>query len=192
MDISLIDATLKYGEFKYTERKKLILEIVGSLIITAVLEVFAIIFLIYSKFTYIEVLGINAILIILWIVCLLIYKKQNKQSKEVKLWLQDAVEINAVTSQAGENKSVAMLTPITLYKLQVDFDYNGRHYTYFSKNEYKIKFDSPPTGFHKIWERYINKNVKIMYSPKYDEVMLVRGSAKDFLKPLYGNNNKRK
>lgn len=189
MDISLIDATLKYGEFKYTDRKKFIFEIVGGLFITTVLEVFAIIFLVYSKFTYIEVLGINVILIILWIVYLLFYKKQNKQSKEVKLWLQDAVEINAVTSQAEVYKSVAMLTPITLYKLQVDFDYNGQHYSVQSKNEYKIKFDSPPTGFHKIWERYINKNVKIMYSPKYDEVMLVRGSAKDFLKPLYGKNS---
>ena len=59
------------------------------------------------------------------------------------------------------------------YKLQVNFDFEGKNYSFESKNKHIEFVFWEPDGYDEIWQKYADKNITILYSPKYEEVMII-------------------
>ena len=98
--------------------------------------------------------------------------KTEKKRKEVCLWLQDAVLLQAQSKEVGRKYALGMFPGV---KLQIDFELGGMHYTRFS--------DSPSPqgergGYYLMWRKYANRTIQILYSLKYDKVMILK-PAKD-------------
>lgn len=109
-------------------------------------------------------------LMIIPVVFMIFIIKNYKRRKVILLWLQDAVEIKAYA------KTLSTWGPIFEAKstrLQVNFTFNGKKITKISQG----KQLGVPDGYHRIWTEYADKEINILYSPKYDEVMILKNSA---------------
>ena len=79
----------------------------------------------------------------------------------LKKWVQDSVELYAKVVDADPQ----LLTTRACFL----FKYNGKKHRAYENTENYPRGCGP-----KYCRRYIGKTVKILYSPKYDEVMVVR------------------
>ena len=80
------------------------------------------------------------------------------------LWLKDAVELKAKIIRLAFTVSHS-----PLYQVEAQFMYNGKKMTRKSSK------GNIWTGSHNIFAKYHNKDVRILYSPTYDEVLLLKG-----------------
>ena len=93
--------------------------------------------------------------------------RDKKVKSEVQLWLKDAVKITAIANYAGE---IRFGFQAKATKIQVDFVLDGKHYY----RESTVKILGGEAGYNSAFNKYVNKYVRIMYSPKYDEVMIIK------------------
>lgn len=178
-DISDIKLTLKYGYFNGENYKKLLgahiaftsiclaglvlgivlatiqqindPDSVGSFIVTLIVSIFA--------FSFLP------------IILFILLHRNEKIRKEVEKWIEDAIMADAYIKSIDKRAGVI----ISLIKFQVDFDIDGIHYTRTSEEEKQILFSFKSTkGYFPYMSSYIDKKVKILYSPKYDQVMILK------------------
>ena len=178
MELSNISATLKYGEFvNKTDKKKLLIILIFGLSAFAVFTVFLILEVVdyfYGKGDMILIIIFGIVLGFIGLVVpyyiLVGILKKRKQKREINFFFFYAVELQAKATEIGvwsgwlKTKS---------YKLQVGFDFEGKNYSFESKNKHIEFVFWEPDGYDEIWQKYINKNIKILYSPKYNEVMII-------------------
>ncbi len=87
--------------------------------------------------------------------------------RRVKRYLEDAEILNAkATSSGSELQYRHPLIFVKATSLAVKFRYNGKRYLKTSKASLQV------------YNKYADKEIKIAYSPKYDEVMLIKASDK--------------
>lgn len=99
---------------------------------------------------------------------LIYYFIQDKMiKKEVSLWLQDASIVQATSEEVDSFR--AGFQPIGV-KIRVRFDINGIAYA----RESTTKVFGGKIGYSNAFKKYTNRKIKIMYSPKYDEVMILK------------------
>lgn len=179
--MKLIAGTLKYGWFDGEKTKCMMAAyIVFSIVIIGFVMGLGLTLLIQE---FIKNGGINGFYAILAIFgCLLmsfalpcvfgvlIYKNE-KQRKEIKLWLYDSVQLTAYAREVGVIKS--MIPTNNIYKIRVEFNYEGCNYRLESRGKPMGGFDSAE-GFHNVWKDYINKKVNILYSPQFREVIILK------------------
>lgn len=86
--------------------------------------------------------------------------------KKIKLWLEDAVLLNArcecvhdFLGNGGE-------------KILIAFVYDNEHLTRMSKFRYLHSSSFTLNGYFNPYNKLIGRDIKIFYSPKYDEVMI--------------------
>lgn len=91
-------------------------------------------------------------------------------NRNVDLWLQDAVHLEA---KCVEMSSWKELYAHEGYKILVRFRYDGKRRTVYSGRRRKGKLMTEG-GFGGIYHYYAGRVVDILYSPKYDQVMLLR------------------
>ena len=160
-----IKATLKYGRFVQGWRIILLYIIV---FITCIMPLTTIIMLIssfYGIFSWEKdmLFGIlfgNVFSILLGAICIYYLYHYKKVIKCVKLWLSDAVPINAKVARID-----VLDSRYKPYQIKVEFSYNGKKYTYISEpGNFFI-------GYRKIFLRFIKKDCEILYSPKFEQVM---------------------
>lgn len=86
--------------------------------------------------------------------------------KKVALWLKDAVILEATCISLGSRPVMRFPVPMVFkaVAIQVNFCYNGECYCRESKYKNKLK----------VYGKYADKKIMIAYSPKYDEVMLLK------------------
>lgn len=86
--------------------------------------------------------------------------------KKAMLWLGDAVVVDA---NAESNGSEFQIRVVMSYAsaIKVTFSYNGKSYERYSV--YKGK-----PMYLWVFNKYVGRRIKIAYSPKYDEVMLIK------------------
>ena len=174
-DISNIVGILKYGWFEGTSLKKILF--VYILFVTFILFMMGIGIIMFtmelrndiSIFSFITLLILFVlVLLILPILFLFLIIKNEKIRKQVNLWLNDAIKVKAVSKEAGRKYQFGIL----YVKLQVDFDVGEMHYTKYSEslNDKTTK----EGGYYLIWKKYVNKQIDILYSPKYDQVLILK------------------
>ncbi len=93
--------------------------------------------------------------------------QKEKLSKDVMLWLEDAIEIKAYSQKLGENR-LGFQPKAT--KIRVSFNIGGKH---FRKDSSLTPFGGWE-GYAGCFNKYADREVNIMYSPKYDEVLILK------------------
>lgn len=116
---------------------------------------------------------------ILFSLAVLLDKFFKKGKKKATLWLEDAVVLEAYAKSIGQTLHVRNMIMRTATALEVSFEYDDkrcvRQSTYKGKPLYLAVFT-----------KYADRKILITYSPKYDEVMLIKPeSAKRYKE----NNN---
>jgi hypothetical protein len=87
---------------------------------------------------------------------------RNKRIKKNYFMARDAVETKASVNR------LAIISPnYRPSQIQVSFIFNGEKKSKISKPGNAI------SGYHKIFAKYNNKKINILYSPKYDQVLIL-------------------
>lgn len=83
--------------------------------------------------------------------------------KMMKTWLEDAVLLDAKCERIFDNN---------LEKALVTFTYEGKPFSRMSKFRYYKPITSIAIGYSDAYEKLFGHDIKVLYSPKYDEVMI--------------------
>ncbi|MDE6557492.1 MAG: hypothetical protein K2K39_00135 [Clostridia bacterium] len=178
-DLSAIAGTLKYGVFIGVSRRRevfsyFILAAVWVLIVAAVVGVICLVrfcteFMSADWFV-ISLTVLPVAFSILPAVFLAANIRNSRSRKEIIVWLEDAVELEAYsTSIADIDSGVSQ----TMARIQVEFEFNGERLSRVSEGRMIGEKDSPD-GYHVIWTDYADRKIKILYSPKYDQVLVLK------------------
>lgn len=92
-------------------------------------------------------------------------RKNKRQEKKITEFLKDAIPI--ITEVEPVPGRVLIFNGI---KIRVSFSYNGKNYIRCS-GRLTEKFSD---GYDKVFIKYVNRKVKALYSPQYDQVMFVK------------------
>lgn len=95
-----------------------------------------------------------------------IFLMMNLGKWQVKKWLLDAVVLKAITKKVGE---IHMHRQGMCAAIQVRFSYMGKRLVKSSLEERKEE-----AAFSGAFNKYVYKKILIAYSPRYDQVMLIR------------------
>ena len=96
--------------------------------------------------------------------------RDKKLKKEVKIYLQDAVLLEAQTEDIGSLSVYRRFYDGT--KIRVSFRYDGKVITKESGNPKKTGRIN--NGYDKVFWKYTNRKINVLYSPQYDQVMLLK------------------
>ena len=179
-DLSNIAGTLKYGVFIGVDRKKerLTYFIIGAVLVLIVAAVVTVICLLrfYTVFftsldEFIVVLvGLPVLFSMIPAILLVAWVRNSRSRKEILVWLEDAVELEAYSTSIPDIDSGVSKT---LARIQVDFDFNGERLSHVSEGR-MIADKTSPDGYHAIWTDYADRKIKILYSQKYDQVIVLK------------------
>lgn len=162
-----IVATLKYG--KVLSRSLLAFLFVSIFLsCTMIIALFIVAF--YCNNYKIIVFDLFPALFIFVLIVLII--DGNKARQDIRKWVLDAVPIEAYCEEVLEPQKKLKIGCVG--KISVSFSYNGNKITLYSQKSADAKFD--PTGSYgsdKVFRKFVNKKVNILYSPSYKEVMFV-------------------
>ena len=173
-----IAATLKYGRYWEAKRK---LYIILFAVFTAFMIAFSAIAVYYLGIEQVEpfenpvqpilaITGLCLAFILPPVIFLIVILKNEKARKNILLWLDDAIETDAhsylySTTNAGRGLN-------ELYKIKIKFKIDGKHISCLSKDH---PVDGGITmGYSLFWRKYIDKGLRILYSPKHEEVMILK------------------
>lgn len=172
-----IAGLLSWGTFWSESRKKIILEYIAIVIICLFAIVLYVTMVTIEQFKnpdniviyIIALLSFVAVFSLLPLLLLIFILKNERKRREVNLWLKDAIEVEAYSKSIGKKQ----LGIFECVRIQVDFYINGIHYSRVSdSNIYKEK--SFEGGYYYLWSKYSNRKIRILYSPKYDQVMVLK------------------
>ena len=92
--------------------------------------------------------------------------------KIVNVWKEDAVEIGAWAIEKDRNR----INLILRIKISLEFYYNGKKYVKESgeKNDMQQDLIYYAPGYDSVYRKYVNRDIRILYSPKYDQVMILK------------------
>ena len=168
-----IVATLKYGRFLSGWLLGLFVFIL-CLSVTTIL--FVVIYFSLSRcgiipidedeitFLYSIILMILGLAYSLWF-----FIKRAKTKKKINLWLQDAIPLKAHSKSIAKRDSRITLPQ---FAIEIDFVYDDRLIIQRSGNPEKKNY--PKNGLDTIFGYYINREINILYSPNYNEVMILK------------------
>ncbi len=162
-----IEASLKYG--KINAQQQIILKIcfITIIILSAVSALIGILSLIFLSMTSKEIACIILTIFMLITFLILIYyllKKSKKRDYEINEWLKDAVKCKAQIMRLDFTS-----TNYQSYQIEVSFEFKNKKIKQISK-----KFNLITEGYPKIFAKYHNKIVPILYSEKYDEILILK------------------
>ena len=177
LKLNRIDASLKYGQFftgKWLMFFYLLIAFCSVIPISTLVFLFLVLYGIeaFDADTIIVFVGSNLISFLIIFGAIYVLYKNNKLKKKIILWLNDAVYLKAQTTTLDRFRTFGH--PVAETKLQVEFYiYNYRK---ICTSEDKSKKDHwyRRNGFFKILSKYADKTISIMYSPKYDQVMILK------------------
>ena len=178
-DIKLtrIDASLKHGQF-FTG--KWLIFFYSLIIFCSVMPISTLLFLClvylgkesFDTDTIISFIGSDSISLITIFGTIYVLYRNNKLKKKIILWLDDAIELNAQTTVLDSFRTLGQ--PVAETKLLVEFYIDNYRKICTSEDKSRKDHWYRRNGFYKILSKYANKSIKIMYSPKYDQVIILK------------------
>lgn len=175
--LNRIDASLKYGQFFTGKWLIFLYSLIGCccvMPISTVVFSFLVLFgkEVYDTDTIIVLIGSNSISILVMFGTIYVLYKNNKLKKKIILWLSDAVQLTAQTTTLDRFRTFGH--PVAETKLQVEFCIDNYRKICTSEDESKKDHWYKRNGFFKILSKYADKKITIMYSPKYDQVLILK------------------
>lgn len=106
-----------------------------------------------------------------WVYIQFLYWKENR---DIEKWQKDAVPLTAWATEIGRIKNGA--THVTRIKIALTFTFDGKEITLRSgeKNKIKENIFYMNIGYDAIFCKYVGRPIQILYSPQYDEVMILK------------------
>ena len=176
-DTSKIVGLLNYGVFCGISKKKILISYLCIVVLCLSLLSLTIVMISIeqsnsydSVFSFVITIIISSFIYLLLPTVLAILITLNERMRKlVNLWLEDAIIVEAFAKNIGVKSQFGLFKSV---KLRVEFDLEGIHYSKESQSKHykNSKFEQ---GYYRIWSKYADKKVKILYSPKYDEVMVL-------------------
>ena len=167
-EIKKIVATINYGRLLWGKYFILILFnfIISLLIPTVTITILILVsknMIIWEPKIILTLILANIFSIFLFSVSLSILIIDKKKKKKISLMLKDAIKLNAFVkrkpiTQIGENP----------YRVSISFKFNDLLKEKVSPNGNIF------VGYSKTYLKYVNQNIEILFSPKYDEVMFLK------------------
>lgn len=162
-----IKSSLSYGKIFYGKSEYLLYIFLFILIMDPIITIGIIILVLLGEMQFTHevmesIIFLNCFWVLIFGVILWRIIHNNKLKKKIELWLEDAVFIKASAKRLD-------LMNITYkpYQIEVSFIYKDVRHKYISKAGNAIigyyKFFSEPT-----------KELNILYSPKYEEVLILK------------------
>ncbi|MDE7182847.1 MAG: hypothetical protein K2O41_07505 [Clostridia bacterium] len=150
--------TFKYGGYESKKTRVVLIAVPSALILLSL-----IIFLVLSFFSltdalYSLILFVIGLAVLVPIVIVLV--KNTKHDKEISVWLED--ENLFETTAIPWEFSSQLIGFGVYYRFGVDFEKDGASYRKIS------------SGYDAFYKRIKDTQVNILYSPKYDEVMILK------------------
>lgn len=167
MKITDVDVSLSHGQYF---RKRFIIVYIGMAVCCffPILTVIMLALQLEWDMQMIVAMALGNVGSIAFLAVLIYIKiKNDKLKNKIKLWLADAVELKAYSTKIEEHKMG--FQPIAT-KIQVEFDYADKHY----KIESTYQVFGGYKGCVGCFNKYADREINILYSPKYDEVMILR------------------
>lgn len=168
-----IDATLKYGQifasktlYRVFISQYVLIGIVFIILLTMLIGV-PITMAEFDKSMIVAIICCGSASVFLLIMLILVHRYCLVGKNKVDMYLKDAIILKATTSSNGECQMLRGLMIRKAVGIRVEFIYNGSNRTMLS--EYRGKPLLLP-----VYMKYINKPLNIAYSPKYDDVMLIK------------------
>lgn len=171
MGISNIEASLSQGNI-LSKKQFIVLHIL--MLVCLILPLLTIILSIIPQVEWNKalmatiILGDIIFLSFLWVL-IYIKLKNNSIKKKIIKWLEDAVELKAYCRKIDENRLGIQPKAV---KIQVKFKYNNKKY---SRESTARIFGGQP-GYLSVYKKYADRIIEILYSPKYDEVLILKKS----------------
>lgn len=167
--ISDIDVSLSHGQLYSTKH---IIVLWFAFISSSLLITVAIISLVLSCIEWdstIFFVGIMGILtgVGFLIVSIYCFVKDKKIKWRVSVWLEDAVKTTAFLSKVDAFR--AGFQPLSV-KIRVKFSLNGATYV----RESSATCFGGKRGYLGTFKRFVDKKIEILYSPMYDEVLILK------------------
>ncbi len=169
--LSDIDISLSQGQL-YSRKHFIVLWL--ALISSSLLIVLGIISLVLSCIEWDrEILFVAILCILIGIAFLVVlvycFVKDRKIKRRVIIWLEDAVKLTAMANKVDEFRAGFQLLSV---KLRVEFNLNGVPHVC----ESSAKCFGGKPGYLGAFRRYVDKKIDILYSPKYDEVLILKAT----------------
>lgn len=169
INISDIDVSLSQGQL-YRIIHFIILWF--AFISSSLLIIMGIVSLVISCIEWDSEIFIAGIICIFMGICFLIVIthcliKDKKIKRKVVIWLEDAKELKAYSKKIDEHR-LGMQPKST--KIQIDFTLNNNRY----KIESTYKVFGGYEGSVSCFNKYADRDVNILYSPKYNEVLILK------------------
>lgn len=167
--ISDIDVSLSQGQL-YSTKHFIVLWF--AFISSSLLIIVGIVSLVLSCIEWDSEILIGGILCILIGIGFLIVvsyclMKDKKIKRQAVIWLEDAIELKAHSHKIDEHR-LGFQPKAT--KIQIDFILNNNHY----KIESTCKVFGCYEGCVGCFNKYADRDVNILYSPKYNEVFIIK------------------
>jgi len=169
MQISNVGASLSQG--KFLDKKQLYILYLGMIafllfpLITIIMQFIPQIE--WDSQIIITMVGSDMMFLFFLSIYAFVLKKNNQLRKKIIIWLEDAIEINAYSKKIGENRLGFQPKAV---KIQVTFMLNGKTYI----RESTVKVFGGEKGYLGTYKKYADREIRILYSPKYDEVLILK------------------
>ena len=181
-----IDASLKYGQVFSGQAWKgifVFLYITSGIIGAFIIATLICVPLILGEYDrnsigFIMICTIAIMLFTILIIALKAYIGKGKH--KATLWLEDAIVLEAYAKSVGQTLHVRNMIARTATAIEVSFEYDDKRCV--RQSTYK---DKPL--YLAVYTKYADKKILIAYSPKYDEVMLIKPQSAQRIKD--SNNN---
>lgn len=166
--ISKIDASLSQGNF-ITGKKAIFLYLMFVVALSfPLLSVIVLFFPSDLDYTIIfALIGGNIMFLALFTVLVYICIKNSRLKQKIIVWLEDAIEIKAYSKKIGENR-LGFQPKAT--KIQIVFKFADQTYVRDSAG----KVFGGWQGYLGTYTKYADREIRILYSPKYDEILILR------------------
>lgn len=179
-DTTKIAGLLNYGVFWGESKKKIIIIYCFILVLYLLLLVLTIVMLTIEQikapssnlsFAFYIILY-SIIFSLLPVILAILVIKNERMRKKVNLWIEDAVLVEAYAKNIGVKRPLGVFQSA---KIRVDFEIEGIHYSRESQSR-NYKNNNFEQGYYLIWSKYADNYVNILYSKKYDEVMILKNN----------------
>jgi hypothetical protein len=172
MQISNIDVSLSLGQLLWKKQKKALwLFMIAPSLLPLFTIVFAVVLLInkiqWDGIIIFVMVSFNLIFLLLLILPIYIIIKDRKNKNKIKLWLDDAIETKAYSKKTGELKLLFLPKGIVI---QVTFKINNKNYI----KDSTVKVFGGGKAYLASFKKYADREISILYSPKYDEVLILK------------------
>ena len=165
-----IIASLAYGK-KYPIGF-LVFLILALLLATALMLLSIICAILYAEYAALAALVLPFIVIPAFLCLIVLISKENK---DIKKWEEDAVLLSAQAIEAGSIRNPFFGR--TKFKIAIKFIFDGRKIVQDSEKENKRKksiWVNMYPGYDEVFRKFIGRSIQILYSPKYEKVLLIK------------------